>query len=95
MVDKDENQEQNQNEDGQDSIETFGIGEAEDGRGPAKANAASAVHHSRRPAEEAYAACAPSLRFGDGCTRWQAQRGVSLGEDERDRIRSKLPRIWW
>jgi hypothetical protein len=85
MADKNKNQTQ----DGQNSIETAEIGEAEDARDSAKGIAATASHRSPRSAEEAQPAGARALWRA----QWQAQRRVSLGGDEGNRMRDKLPRI--
>jgi hypothetical protein len=84
-----EMEDKNKNKDGQNSIETVGIGEAEDTRDSAEANATSASHRARRSAEEAHPAGAPTLWYA----QWQAQRRVSLGGDAGNRMRDKLPTI--
>jgi hypothetical protein len=88
-----EMEDKDKSNDGQNSMETAGIGEAEDDRDSAEANATSASYRSPRSAEEAQRAGAPALWFGDGCAQWQAQRRVSLGGDKGNRMRDKLPRI--
>jgi hypothetical protein len=88
-----EDKNKSKNQDGQNSMETAGIGEAEDARDSAEGNAASASHRSPRSAEEAQPAGARALWFGDWRAQWQAQRRVSLGGDEGNRMSNKLPTI--
>ena len=84
---------EDKNEDGQNSIQTAAICEAEDARDGAEANATSASRRSRRSAEETHPAGARALRFDHRCAQWQAQRGVCVGGHEGNRMRDKLPRI--
>ena len=86
-------EDKDKNNDGQNSMETAGIGEAEDARDSAEGNAASASNHSPRSDEVGQPAGARALWFGDRCAQWQAQRRVSLGGDEGNRMRNKLPAI--
>jgi hypothetical protein len=78
-------------EDGQHSIPTTGTCEAEDVQYCAETNTISASHRLRPSAEEACRADAPALRFDYQRAQQQAQRGVCLGGNERNRMRDKLP----
>jgi hypothetical protein len=83
--------------DGQNPTQTAEIFAEADARDRAETSAISARECSRRSAEEAYSADARDLCFDrqwfdHRCTRDQTQRGFCLGENERNRMRDKLPK---
>jgi len=80
-----------EDEDEQNSIQTTAICEAEDARDCTGADAIGARDPSRRFVEEAYAAGARSLWSDYRRTQWRAERGVSLGGDDGNRMRDKFP----